>query len=99
MDLLNDSVCLCGEVLGLFMEIPVARKCNTGLAFDTEVVVANGTPERSVHVHLALSEVYLLDLHVFSVSTCTDNNSFHDRDRYRLNMVSWYLYIKYLFRR
>lgn len=91
MDLLNDSVCLCGEVLGLFMEIPVARKCNTGLAFDTEVVVANGTPE------LALSEVYLPDLHVFSVSTCTDNNSFHDR--YRLNMVSWYLYIKYLFRR
>lgn len=97
MDLFNDSVGLCGEVLGLFMEIPVARKCNTGLAFDTEVVVANGTPERSVHVQLALSEVYLPDLHVFSVSTCTDNNSFHDR--YRLNMVSWYLYIKYLFRR
>ena len=49
------------------MEIPVAGKCNTGLAIDTEAVVANGTPERSVLVQLALSEVYLPDLHVFSV--------------------------------
>lgn len=80
------------------MEIPVSRKCNTGLAFDTEVVVASGTAERSVHVQLALSEVYLPDLCVFCPHyTCTDNNSFHDR--YRLNMLSWYLYMKYLFRR
>lgn len=49
------------------MEIPVARKYITGLAFDTEVIVASGTPERSVHVQLALSEVYLPDLRVFSV--------------------------------
>lgn len=67
MDLLDDSVGLCGEVLWLFMEIPVAQKCNTGLAFDTEVVVANGTLERSVHVQLALSKIYLPDLLVFSV--------------------------------
>lgn len=67
MNLLDDSEGLCGEVLRLFMEIPVAWKCNTGLAFDTEVVVASGTPERSVRVQLALSEVYLPDLCVFSV--------------------------------
>lgn len=48
------------------MEILVAGKLTLAWHLILQVVVANGTTERAVHVQLALSEVYSPDLHIFS---------------------------------